>query len=132
MTQIQQKPIGRRGPTQVTSREVWQCIVDLTSANPPRSASKKIIAEMLGVDLRLVDEHVDRLLYGQEIRKTMPGHYEPTNLRPDRPVSTTAVHGHGITVEVGDQCINGLSQREIISMVRGISGYAWGGMTDPL
>lgn len=126
------KPAGRRGPTQLTGRAVWQCIVDLTGSNPPRSASKKIIADVLGVDFKLVDDHVDKLLHCGEVRKIMPGHYEVTNLRPDRPVSTTSVHGAGVTVEVGDQVINGLSQREIISLVRGISGYAWGGLTDPL
>lgn len=113
----------RRGRTIVSNSEVYQCIVDFTVANPPRSVTKKMVSAALGVAYKLVDEHFERLVDAKKIRKTMNGLYEPVEIRADRAVSCTVVHGAGVKLEVGDGVLDDLSPREVQAVLRSLAGF---------
>lgn len=97
-----------------TSRQqVLQAIRDLRAAH--RQASRQAIADVLGVKLSIVDEHVKNLKDEGHIITVIAGIFEAVDTRPDRAVSGTWTEDElGRTVyklEVGDHCLD-LSPRE--------------------
>lgn len=98
---------------QRTSRQqVLQAIRDLRAAH--RQASRQAIADVLGVKLSIVDEHVKNLKDEGHIVAVIAGIFEAVDTRPDRAISgtwTESDYGTVFKLEVGDHCID-LSPRE--------------------
>lgn len=107
------RPEGRR--TVVTSQRVLSVIVERASNNPPLPTSRTTVAKELGVPWKLVDEHVERLIEDRKIEQVSVGFYLPVDLREDRAVSVTAVHGGNYKVEVGDGLLE-VNRREFIKI----------------
>lgn len=114
----------RGSKTLVTTEEVYQCIVDLCSANPPRTASRKIVAHDLGVPYPLVDEKFDRLFELGRIRRVSDGAYEPVQMSADQVVSASWIPGVAkpVKLEIGDICID-LTLRDVRSILFVLGGF---------
>ena len=112
----------RRGRTVVSAEAVFQCIVDMTLANPRVSATRQAVAQELGVKYTLIDDHIDKLLERGRIRRVISGIFEPTEIRPDRAVSVTTLPDGMVKLELGDECIE-LTPREIRMVLQGLGGY---------
>mgnify|MGYP000072399487 FL=1 len=113
------RPAGRRGPTVISNEAVYQCYVDLCGANPPITATRQVVADTLGVPFRIIDEHTDRLLAANRLRRVLPGVFEPIERMENRAVSFTTIPGGGAKLEIGDQIIDILNMREG-SMILGL------------
>lgn len=107
------RPEGRR--TVVTRQRVLAVIVERAANNPPLPTSRTTVAKELGVPWKLVDEHVKRLNEDRIIEQVSVGFYLPVDLREDRAVSVTAVHGGNYKVEVGDGLLE-VNRREFIKI----------------
>ena len=115
----------RRGSkTVVTTEEVFQAMVDLTTANPPRSATRHSVAQELGVPYQLVDEKVDKLLEQARIRRIAQGVFVPTQISPDQVVSASWVPGvpRPVKLEIGDVCMD-LTLRDVRSILYVLGGF---------
>lgn len=98
----------RRGKT-VTNREaVYQAIVDMHCCNPPVPITKSSVAKWMGLDIKLVDLHIDRLFSeDHRLTKPMAGLYVPREVRASRAVNVMAVPGSGgCKLEVGDDVLD--------------------------
>ena len=108
------RPAGRRGPTVISNEAVYQCYVDLCGANPPITATRQVVADTLGVPFRIIDEHTDRLLAANRLRRVLPGVFEPIERMENRAVSFTTIPGGGAKIEIGDQIIEKIRTHEKI------------------
>jgi hypothetical protein len=112
----------KRGRTVVTNAEVYQCIVDMTTANPRRTASRQAVADDLGVPFELVDAHFDRLLDAGRIRRVIAGVFEPTDILPNKIISVTQLPEGNVRVDIGDVCVD-LNQADIRTMLSLLGGH---------
>lgn len=117
------RPAGRRGPTVVSNEAVYQCYVDLCSANPPVQATRQAVSDHLSVPFRIIDEHTDRLLAAKRLRRVLPGVFEPTERVENRAISFTAIPGGGAKLEIGDQVLDILNQREARLIAAQLNGW---------
>ena len=113
----------KRGKTIVTSNDVLNAIIDLYQSNPPREATRKTVAQELGVAYHLVDEHFDRLFSRGLIKRVIPGVFAPVNIHRDKIVSSTHVPGGRIKLDVDDVCLD-LSIRDVRAIVHVLAGFA--------
>lgn len=112
----------RRGRTIIKSGDVLQVIADIATSNPPRPATRAEVAAELCVSFALVDEHVNKLLEAGKIRRVLPGVYYPSQVFPDKVVSSTFVPGGRIKLDVDDVCLD-LSVRDVKAIVGCLAGY---------
>lgn len=117
------RPAGRRGPTVVSNEAVYQCYVDLCAANPPITATRQAVAEHLSVPFRIIDEHTDRLLAAKRLRRVLPGVFEPVERVENRAISFTTIPGGGAKIEIGDQVLDILNQREGSLIIGQLQGW---------
>lgn len=104
----------KRGPTVISNESVYQAYVDLCGASPPVAATRKAVAEQLGIGYKIIDEHTDRLIRAGRIRPVIPGSgiFEPAERNESRAVSFTAVPNGGAKLEIGDQVLDLQNMRE--------------------
>lgn len=85
----------------LTSARVLQLIVEIHTAG--RAASRQTIADVLEVPVVRVDEHIKKLLEAGQIRRIMPGVFEPVDVMPEaRPVHVSRLSGGWVKIEVGE------------------------------
>lgn len=113
----------RRGRTVVTNHQVYQAIVDLTTSNPSRTATRQTIAQELGVGYALVDEHVDKLLAKGVVRRLLPGVFEPTEVYADKVIGVMALPDGRVKLEVDDVVLN-LTRRDVKNILYCLGGFA--------
>jgi len=104
-----------------TTREtILQIIVDLCEHN--LVASRIRIAEMSGLPMTIVDEHIKNLKTDGLIRALYAGCYEPVDQTLDRPVSTTTLSRGRMKLEIGDDVITNLTPREAFALAKQLAG----------
>lgn len=88
---------------------VFQAIRELCALR--RQASRQAVADLTGLKMSIVDDHVKNLKDDEVIRQVVPGIFEPVFLEQERAVSFTIVPGGSYKLEVGDQVMD-LTLRE--------------------
>lgn len=119
------------GPKPARPRDlILQAVIDLNEHN--QLCSRKRIAEVTGLKMTIVDDHIDRLRDQGRIRLAGHSHYEPLDLTPDRPVSTTSMPHGRMKLEIGDDVIADLTPREALALAKQLAGlllafgaYSW-------
>ena len=98
-------------PHRTNSETIFQTIVDLRNAN--RVSTRQVIAEITGLKMSIVDDHIKRMKDDGRIRMVVNGVFEPIEaVREDRAVSATFMpDGLVVKLEIGDNVID-LSLRE--------------------
>ena len=116
---------GRRpgGRTLVTNEQVYQCIVDLVTGNPRRTATRQVIASELQVPYALVDEHIDRLLDKGRIRRVVPGVFEPSKVWPDKVIGTLVLPDGRVKLEIDDLVLEP-TRRDVRNILYCLGGFA--------
>jgi hypothetical protein len=108
-------------PKQPRPRDlILQAVIDLNEHS--QLCSRKRIAEVTGLKMTIVDDHLDRLRSQGQIRLAGHSHYEPMDLTPDRPVSTTSLPLGRLKIEVGDDLIADLTPREALALAKQLAG----------
>ena len=108
-------------PKQPRPRDlILQAVIDLNEHS--QYCSRKRIAEVTGLKMTIVDDHLDRLRNQGHIRLAGHSHYEPMDLTPDRPVSTTSLPLGRLKIEVGDDLIADLTPREALALAKQLAG----------
>ncbi len=103
------------------SDTIYQCIVDLRERN--RVATRQVVADLTGLKLAIVDDHIKRMKDDGKIRMVVAGVFEPAeDSREDRAISATFLPNNLVKVEVGDVVLD-LSMREARAL-----GMAMGGV----
>lgn len=101
---------------------ILQAITDLTEHG--HQASRRRIAEVTGLRMATVDDHITRLREEGLIRSLYAGLFELVDTTPDRTVSVTALPRGQFKVEVGDDVCEALTPRETLALSKLLSGVA--------
>jgi len=108
-------------PKQPRPRDlILQAVIDLNEHS--QLCSRKRIAEVTCLKMTIVDDHLDRLRNQGHIRLAGHSHYEPMDLTPDRPVSTTSLPLGRLKIEVGDDLIADQTPREALALAKQLAG----------
>ena len=99
---------------------VYQTIKDLCEHG--MKASRSRISEVACLKMSIVDDHVGRLKGDGQIRSVNPGEFEHVDQTMDRAISTTALPGGRMKVEVGDDVIFALTPREQFAFAKLLAG----------
>ena len=103
-------PVPKIAPTLTNRARIEQAIRDLTNIN--RVASREMIAEITGLKMNIVDDHIKRMKDDGKIRRVLNGVFELTEeVREDRAISMTYLPKGVCKLEIGDHCIE-LTLRE--------------------
>lgn len=87
--------------SRISSETIFRAIVDLNVAG--RKCSRQAIAEMLGIRVETVSDHIHRLKMAERIRSPYNGIFEPTTKHPpDQPVGAFYIDDGRISLERGD------------------------------
>jgi hypothetical protein len=104
------------------SQTIYNAVVDLN--NTSRRAHRETIAEITGLKLSIVDDHLKRLKADGRLQLIERGVYIPIPpSREDRAVSNTMLPGGTCKVEIGDEVLS-LTMREarmVVSVLGGIT-----------
>lgn len=101
---------------------ILQAITDLTEHG--HQASRRRIAEVTGLRMVTVDDHITRLREQGVIRSLYAGLFELVDTTPDRAVSVTALPRGQFKVEVGDDVCEALTPRETLALSKLLAGVA--------
>lgn len=93
---------------------VLKAITDLTEHG--HQASRRRIAEVTGLRMVTVDDHITRLREQGVIRSLYAGLFELVDTTPDRAVSVTALPRGQFKVEVGNDVCEALTPRETLAL----------------
>lgn len=108
--------------TSNASQVVQDTVLDLH--NTGRPAHRETIAEVTGLKLSIVDDHLKRLTADGRLKRVERGVYVPVPPpREDRPVSNTMLPDGTCKIEVGDDMMT-LTMREarmLASVIGGIT-----------
>lgn len=89
---------------------VLATIVDLCNRN--RTATRPVVAEIVGQPMSVVDYHLKKLVADGKVRRVNNGVFEPMpESKEDRAVSFTMLPDGGCKLEIGDFCLE-LTMRE--------------------
>ncbi|MEO8391210.1 hypothetical protein [Polaromonas sp.] len=99
---------------------ILQTITDLSDHN--KMASRSRIAELTGLKMSIVDDHVDRLKNDGMIRALYNGVFEPVDQTPDRNVSSTSLSRGRLKIEIGDDICTNLTPREQLALAKQLAG----------
>lgn len=112
---------GRPARNPNHNREViLQTITDLVDAN--QKASRRRVAEITGLRMATVDDHIGRLRDEGLIHSLYAGVFDLVDTTPDRPVSLTAMPRGRFKLEIGDGVCEGLTPREAMAMAKLLAG----------
>lgn len=111
----------RRGPQLVSRPQVLQVIVDRFCDNPSMPTVRADLIEHLRVSTKIINDHVKGLMDEGKIRLTTPGHFVPTQIRPDRAQSLTRIPGADAKWEMGEHCVD-FSPGELRTLAQ-LAGY---------
>ena len=114
------RPLKQRTPG--ARIRVYQAVVDLT--NQHRPASRKLIAQMTGFKLSMVDDHVKNMKNDGLLSPVVDGVVEPVEHFPlDRPISITELPSGMVKYEIGDDVLE-LTPSEARRTGRMMGGFA--------
>ena len=99
---------------------VLKAITDLTEHG--HQASRRRIAEVTGLRMSTVDDHITRLREQGVIRSLYAGLFELVDTTPDRAVSVTALPRGRFKVEVGNDVCEALTPRETLALSKLLAG----------
>ena len=99
---------------------ILQAITDLTEHG--HQASRRRIAEVTGLRMSTVDDHITRLREQGVIRSLYAGLFELVDTTPDRAVSVTALPRGQFKVEVGNDVCEALTPRETLALSKLLAG----------
>ena len=99
---------------------VLKAITDLTEHG--HQASRRRIAEVTGMRMVTVDDHITRLREQGVIRSLYAGLFELVDTTPDRAVSVTALPRGQFKVEVGNDVCEALTPRETLALSKLLAG----------
>jgi len=113
------------------AQRVWDSIVDLH--NSGRSVTRKSIADLSGLKLHIVDDHVDRLVSKDQLRRLGAGLLELVEqFGEPRPISKTVLPNGVVKLEIGpmyleltpkeSMVLSGLFKSELFTMAEIESG----------
>ena len=85
-------------------------------------ASRIRVKEVSCLKQTIVDDHVARLKTDGQIRSLYNGVYEHVDQTMDRAVSTTALPGGRMKVEIGDDVIFAMTPREQVALAKQLAG----------
>lgn len=85
-------------------------------------ASRIRVREVSCLKQTIVDDHVARLKTDGQIRSLYNGVYEHVDQTIDRAISTTALPGGRMKVEVGDDVVLALTPREQLALAKLMAG----------
>ena len=87
------------------NQQVWDACVDLS--NQERHITRKVLAELTGLKMQIVDDHVERLITYGRLRRVGYGVLEIVEqFPPPRPISKTVMPNGVVKIEIGDQCLD--------------------------
>ena len=113
------RPAGRRGPTVISNEGCHLPVLrGPVRCQPPYHRNAPGGGRHLGVPFRIIDEHTDRLLAANRLRRVLPGVFEPIERMENRAVSHDDP-GRRREARIGDQIIDILNMREG-SMILGL------------
>jgi hypothetical protein len=98
-------PPGAIRPRSKEHREnIYQAVVDLHNRN--LKASRQLIADLTGLKLSIVDDHLGTLKTLGRIRTLYAGVFEPViEFTLDRAISVTRLPGSLVKLELGDEIV---------------------------
>lgn len=113
------------------AQRVWDAIVDLHNAG--KSVTRKSISDLSGLKLHIVDDHVDRLVSRDQLRRLGAGLLELVEqFGEPRPISKTVLPNGLVKLEIGSQyleltpkeslVLSGLFRSELFTMAEIESG----------
>lgn len=97
MAKLLERPLGSAGL-------IWGAIEDLRAKG--QIASRQVLAEVTGLKLTTVDDHVKRMVEDGRLRRPLPGVVEIVDYFPEaRPVSLTVMPNGLAKIDIGDICV---------------------------
>lgn len=98
------QPMRATPNRQATGNIIWGALEDLRSQG--QVATRQAIADVTGLKLVTVDDHVNRMVDDGKLRRPVNGVFEIVDLFPEpRPVSLTVLPGGMAKIEIGDICM---------------------------
>lgn len=117
---------GDAGTAKSNAQQVWDAIVDL--ANEERHVTRKVLCEVTGLKAKIVDDHVERLILNNRLRRLGYGVLEVVEqFPPPRPISKTVMPNGIVKLEIDDVLVE-LTPKE----VRTLAGMFGGEMNSLL
>lgn len=114
------------GTAKSNAQIVWDAIVDL--ANEERHVTRKVLCEVTGLKAKIVDDHVERLILHNRLRRLGYGVLEVVEqFPPPRPISKTVMPNGIVKLEIDDVLVE-LTPKE----VRTLAGMFGGEMNSLL
>ncbi|MDD0837897.1 hypothetical protein PSQ40_04865 [Curvibacter sp. HBC61] len=105
-----------------TGQIVYDAIVDLH--NQEQIVTRKVLCEVTGLKMTIIDDHVSRLCDEERIRRVENGVFVPSDVPPPaRSISVTQIVGGLTRIEIGDECLD-LWPREARALASLLAGFA--------
>lgn len=109
-------------PVKRTRQVVLDAVLDLHATE--QVITRQTVADASGLKMSVVDEHLQKLVSDELIRRVERGVFVPVEVAPPaRAVSVTQIPGGCVKLEVGDMCLD-LWPREARAIASLLSGYA--------
>lgn len=103
------------------SHRIWQAALELRNSN--RRINRRALADITGLKPGIVDDHVDRFIERDQIRRAGNGELELVEQFPaSRPISKTTLSNGLVKLEVGSDMLE-LTPDEARALARDFAGH---------
>lgn len=107
---------------QTTAHLVWDAVLSLAAEE--RSISRQVLRDVTGLALSIIDDHVERLIQRDKLRKVGKGLLEVVQrFRESRPFCLIDLPNGELKVEIGDDLLE-LTPNEAMRLGRSLMGRA--------
>lgn len=109
--QAQPEAVTLQASPKSNAQQVWDACVDLS--NQERHITRKVLAELTGLKMQIVDDHVERLITYGRLRRLGYGVLEIVEqFPPPRPISKTVMPNGVVKLEIDDVLVE-LTPKEV-------------------